>query len=113
MKRRRTTSSSRKRAENNQFEPIEESYTNVNNEDRNQYKGNKDNCEVITKRRRSTSSQKGESRVEKQKAGTSVDDDSKNLERKNTVNDDDDNDEKSDEASVDHNTNGTIREVDA
>ncbi|XP_072745694.1 uncharacterized protein [Anoplolepis gracilipes] len=110
VKRRRTTSSSRKHAENNQFEPIEQSYTNVNDEDRNQYKSNEDNCEAITERRKSTSRQEDGLRVEKQKAGTSVDDDCTNVERKNTANDEDDDDEKSDEGSVEHNTNSTIRE---
>ncbi|KMQ96538.1 serine arginine-rich splicing factor 4-like isoform x1 protein [Lasius niger] len=117
VKRRRMASSS-KRAENNQFEPIEESYTNANEGDRNQYKGNEDNCGTITdnERRKSTSSQEDGSRVEKQKTGMSIDDDRENVERKNAADDDDgddaDDDEKSDEASVEHNTNG-IREMDA
>lgn len=117
VKRRRMAFSA-KRAENNQFEPIEENYKNVNEEDRNQYKGNEDNCEAITdnERRKSTSSQENESRVEKQKAGTSIDNNRKNVERKNVTDDEDDgddDDEKSDEASVDHNTTDTIREMNA
>jgi len=117
VKRRRMAFSA-KRAENNQFEPIEENYKNVNEEDRNQYKGNEDNCGAITdnERRKSTSSQENESRVEKQKAGTSIDNNRKNVERKNVTDDEDDgddDDEKSDEASVDHNTNDTIREMNA
>lgn len=117
VKRRRTALSA-KRIENNQFEPIEESYTSANDEDRNQYKGNEDNCGAITdnERRKSTSSQEDESRLEKQKAGTSIDNNRKNMERKNVANDQDDgddDDEKSDEASVDHNTNDTIREMNA
>ncbi|EFN71682.1 hypothetical protein EAG_14265 [Camponotus floridanus] len=117
VKRRRMAFSA-KCAENNQFEPIEENYKNVNEEDCNQYKGNKDNCGAITdnERRKSTSSQENESRVEKQKAGTSIDNNRKNVEHKNVTDDEDDgddNDDKSDEASVDHNTNGTIREMNA
>lgn len=115
VKRRRTASSS-KRAENNQFEPIEESCMYANDEDHDQYKDNKDNRATITERRKSTSSQEDESRMEKQEAGTSIDDDRKNVERKNAADDDDDDDdddEKFDEASVEHNTNGPIREMDA
>ncbi|GAB1868365.1 hypothetical protein CAJAP_09444 [Camponotus japonicus] len=104
VKRRRMAFSA-KRAENNQFEPIEENYKNVNEEDRNQYKGNEDNCGAITdnERRKSTSSQENESRVEKQKAGTSIDNNRKNVECKNVTDDEDDgddDDEKSDEKPV-------------
>ncbi|XP_029661314.1 uncharacterized protein LOC115234403 [Formica exsecta] len=116
VKRRRTASSSNNRAENNQFEPIEESCMYANDEDRDQYKDNEDNRATITERRKSTSSQEDESRMEKQEAGTSIDDDRKNVERKNAADDDDDDDdddEKFDEASVEHNTNGPIREMDA
>lgn len=114
VKRRRMASSS-KRSENNQFEPIKQSYTNANKGDRNQYRSNEDNCATITERRKSTSNQEDESGVEKQKAGMNINDNRENAERKNVADDDDDadDDEKSDEASVEHNTNCTIREMDA
>lgn len=115
---RRRTALSAKRIENNQFEPIGESYTSANDGDRNQYKGNEDNCGAIidNERRKSTSSQEDEPRLDKQKAGTSIDNNRKNIERKNVADDEDDgddDDEKSDEASVDHNTNDTIGEMNA
>ncbi|XP_050460852.1 uncharacterized protein LOC126856427 [Cataglyphis hispanica] len=118
VKRRRTASSS-KHAENDHLEPIEENYTYANDDDRNQYKDNEDNCGTITERRKSMSSQEDDSK-EKPKAGMSVDDNRKNVEHKNAADDeddddddDDDDDEKFDETSVEHNTNGTIREMDA
>lgn len=105
VKKRRTIASPRRLA--NDYEPVEKSYSNVNGRDRDQYKCNKDSYRVVTERPKS-SSREGESRMEKQKAGTSTDEDRDGIERRKA----DDDDEKSEETNVEHDTKDTIRQMD-
>lgn len=103
-KRRRTTSSP-KRVENN-YEPIEECCANVNDDNRNRYASNGDNYRATSERRKSTASREDGSRIERQKPGTSVDDVDRDDERRGN-----DDDEKSEEASVERDANGTTEEI--
>ncbi|XP_014477560.1 PREDICTED: uncharacterized protein LOC106745985 [Dinoponera quadriceps] len=104
VKRRRTALSPR-RAGNNHV-PVVESYENAKDRDRDRYKSNGDNHRATTERRKPTSSRENESRIEGQKAGLNIDDDRDDVGRKM-----DGDDDKSEEASVERDANGTNGET--
>jgi len=105
IKKRRTIASPKCLA--NDHEPVEKSYNNVNDRDRDQYKRNEDSYRTVTERRKSLSKGEDGSRMEKEKAGTSIGDDRDRIERRRN-----DDDEKSEEANVEHDTNDTIAQID-
>ncbi|XP_032682393.1 nipped-B-like protein [Odontomachus brunneus] len=99
---RRRTALSPKRVEDDHV-PVVENYVNAS--DRDRYKSNEDNYRAVNDRRKP--SRERESRVEGQKISMSVDD-NRDVERK----DDSDNDDKSEEASIERDANGTTGETD-
>ncbi|XP_070530065.1 pre-mRNA-splicing factor CWC22 homolog [Cardiocondyla obscurior] len=103
-KRRRTTSST-KRAENNHDEPVKESYKDViSGRDRDQYKSNGDNYRA--ERRKSTSSEEDELRIEKRMTEANIANvriDCDRIEDKNA--DDENNDKTSEKRNAEDDTN--------
>ncbi|KYN37220.1 hypothetical protein ALC56_09011 [Trachymyrmex septentrionalis] len=99
----RRMSFSAKYAQNDR-EPVEESYKDVNEKDRNQYESNKDNYKI--EEQKSTSSQEDESRMEKRKAEADINNNGihyDRIESRNSNDENDNNDKRSEKGSVDHN----------
>jgi len=86
----------------NDREPVEESYKDVNEKNRNRYESNEDNYKI--EEQKSTSSQEDELRMEKRKTEANINNnriDYDRIESRNSI--DEDNDKRSEKESVDHN----------
>ncbi|EGI60567.1 hypothetical protein G5I_11127 [Acromyrmex echinatior] len=94
----------------NDREPVEESYKDVNEKDRNQYESNEDNYKI--EEQKSTSSQEDESRMEKRKTEPNINNNRIDYDRRESRNsNDENNDKRSEKESVDHNSDKTIKEM--
>ncbi|KYN21611.1 PREDICTED: putative uncharacterized protein DDB_G0285119 [Trachymyrmex cornetzi] len=95
----------------NDREPVEENYKDVNEKDRNQYESNEDNYKI--EEQKSTSSQEDESRMEKRQTETNINNNRINYDRIESRNsNDENNDKRSETESVDHNmSDKTIKEM--
>ncbi|KYQ58125.1 hypothetical protein ALC60_02857 [Trachymyrmex zeteki] len=97
----RRMSFSAKYAQNDR-EPVEESYKDVNEKALNQYESNEGNYRI--EEQKSTSSQEDESRMEKRKTETNINNNRIDYDRIESRNsDDENNDKRSENESVDHN----------
>lgn len=86
----------------NDREPVEESYKDVNEKALNQYESNEGNYRI--EEQKSTSSQEDESRMEKRKTETNINNNRIDYDRIESRNsDDENNDKRSENESVDHN----------
>jgi len=86
----------------NDREPVEESYKDVNEKNRNRYESNEDNYKI--EEQKSTTSQEDELRMEKRKTEANINNnriDYDRIESRNSI--DEDNDKRSEKESVDHN----------